>query len=69
MPDSLTTFPSSRPVAYDEDKVWTPDNWTGEVYTPSEWSEPDGVYVSSGGGRFHEQLVVAGNQKIYYEAF
>jgi len=68
-PDDLTTFPATRPDDYDPDLIWTPGEWDGEDYTPSAWDSPEGVYVAAGGGRWGQNLVVAGNQKIYYEDY
>ena len=69
-PDADTIpFPPSRPDDYDPDLIWTPDEWDGDTYVPPEWSDPEGIYVAAGGGRWCQNLVVAGNQKIYYEDY
>jgi hypothetical protein len=64
-PSGLTSFPASRPAAYDPDLFWQPDNWTGNTYTPSVWGEG---FVTAGGGRWGQQLVAIGKDLVYYEA-
>jgi len=66
-PDALPDFPPSRPDDYNPDLPWLPGEWNG-TYIPPEWGEPTD-YVATGGGRWGRNLVVAGNKKIYYEAF
>ena len=68
MTDTLQTFPASRPVGYDADKVWTPDAWSGDSYTDSKWSDADGIFTSAGGGRHQTQLLCVCTDRIYYEA-
>ena len=68
-PPDLPSFPDTRPDDYDPDLIWTPGDWDGDTYVPPEWSEPEGIYVAAGGGRWCQNLVVAGNQKIYYEDY
>jgi len=65
-PDLIT---ETRPVDYDPDLVWVPGEWDGDEYTPPHWDEIPGNYVAAGGGRFNQNLVVAGNNKIYYEDY
>jgi len=67
-PDDLITFPPTRPDAYDPDLSWLPGDWTDDVYTSPKWGTSSD-YVATGGGRWGQNLVVAGNKKIYYEAF
>jgi len=67
-PDNLPDFVPSRPDDYDPDLPWLPDEWDGDTYTPSDWGDSTD-YVATGGGRWGQNLVVAGNKKIYYEAF
>lgn len=65
IPDDLTPFPPDRPDAYDPDLIWQPGEWTDpDTYVPGDWGSG---YVATGGGRWGQNLVVAGNQKIYYE--
>ena len=64
-PDDLTIFPPSRPDDYNPDDIWQPGDWTDpDTYVPGDWGSG---YVATGGGRWGQNLVVAGNQKIYYE--
>ena len=64
---SLATFPSERPDAYDPDFFWQPGEWTDPTtYVPGDWGTST-EYVATGGGRWGQNLVVAGNNKIYYE--
>jgi hypothetical protein len=65
----LPDFPATRPVDYDPDLIWTPDDWTDDVYTPPEWSEPAGVYVAAGGGRYNQNLIAVAKDLVYYEEF
>ena len=64
MADALPTFPAERPVAYDPDDTWQPGEWDGEDYTDGQFASN---YQAAGGGRWGQQLVVAGNDRIYYE--
>ena len=64
MADPLTTFPTARPGGYEPDLTWQPGYWTGNVYTPPEFAID---FQESGGGRWGQQLVVVGNDRIYYE--
>lgn len=63
----IVTFPTVRPEGYDPDLIWTPDA-NPVPGNPSTWQEPGVGYQAAGGGHFHQQLVVAGNKKVYYEA-
>ena len=67
-PADITDFPTTRPDGYDPDLIWTPDDWTDDVYTPSEWDEPAGNYTVAGGGRWGQNLIAVGKDLIYYEA-
>jgi hypothetical protein len=64
MADPLPTFPASRPGAYDPDEIWQPGEWSGGVWTTGQFAID---YQSASGGRWQQQLVVAGNDRIYYE--
>ena len=64
----LPSFPTTRPDDYDPDLVWVPTGWDDDTYTPPEWDNPDGNYVVAGGGRWGQNLVVCGDNKVYYEA-
>ena len=63
-PIPLTDFPTDRPNAYDPDLTWQPGSWDGSDYTDDEFASD---YQAAGGGRWSQQLVVAGNDRIYYE--
>ncbi|MBE3088318.1 MAG: hypothetical protein IMZ61_13865 [Planctomycetes bacterium] len=63
----LPPFPPVRPDDYDPDLPWVPGDWTPGPYTPPDWGD-DTIYVAAGGGRWNQQLVVAGHNLIYYEA-
>ena len=52
--EPLPDFPSTRPVDYDPDQIWTPDEWVnpiwvpeviGPPYVPGEWTDDE--YVPS----------------------
>ncbi|MHC4625066.1 MAG: hypothetical protein ACYS4W_14325 [Planctomycetota bacterium] len=63
----LIAFPPSRPDGYDPDLIWTPGEWTDpSTYVDPGWGT---TYVATGGGRWGQNLVAAGNNLIYYEAF
>jgi hypothetical protein len=69
-PDPVTpTVPDTRPVDFDNDLIWVPGEWNGDVYTPPHWDEIAGNYVAAGGGRYNQNLVVAGHNLIYFEEF
>jgi len=68
-PSDTIDFPPTRPDDYDDDLHWVPGEWDGDEYTPPHWDEIPGNYVAAGGGRFNQNLVVAGNNKIYYEDY
>jgi hypothetical protein len=55
--DDLPVWPAARPVDYDPDLFWQPGTW--------EWSSD---FVTTGGGRWGQQLFVLGNDQLYYEA-
>jgi hypothetical protein len=63
-PGPAVGFPTSRPSGYNPNFHWQPGVWAGGVYTGSFW---DTSYVATGGGRWGQQLVVAGNKQIWYE--
>jgi hypothetical protein len=68
-PDTdLPAYPPDRPDDYAPDSFWIPDEWDGDTYTPPEWSSDPipGRYFATGGGRWGQQLVVAGNNLVYY---
>lgn len=67
-PDDLISFPpSERPDDYDPDLFWQPGEWTDpNTYVSPSWGTG---YVATGGGRWGQNLVVAGNNKVYYEPF
>jgi hypothetical protein len=54
--DELPVWPAIRPPEYDANLFWQPGAF--------DWGTD---YVTTGGGRWNQQLVVAGNKKIYYE--
>jgi len=63
--DNLPEFPASRPDDYEPDSIWTPSD---EPYTQPDWQDPGfSNYQAAGGGRWGQQLVVAGNGRVYYE--
>ena len=59
MADTLPTFPATRPVGYDPDKVFNEDTGT--------WTD-DADLLTRDGSRYHAQLMCVGQDKIYYEA-
>jgi hypothetical protein len=63
------TIPDYRPGDYDDDLYWVPGKWTDDVYTPGHWDEAPLSIVAAGGGRWNQNLVVAGHNLIYYEEF
>jgi len=67
-PTASSPFVADRPDDYDEDATWVPGEWNGAVYTPPTWGDPgDGNLVASGGGRWNQQAIFVGNNKIYFE--
>jgi hypothetical protein len=67
-PDDLVIHPPVRPDVYDPDFIWVPGEWDGDDYTPPAWGSPgDSVYISTGGGRWQQQLVAIGNNLVYIE--
>ena len=52
-------FPDARPGGYDPDLVWDEES--------KAWIAVSAASTAAlGGGKYHEQLVVVGNMKIYY---
>jgi hypothetical protein len=69
-PEPVTpTIPDTRPVDYDNDLYWVPGEWVDDVYTPPHWDEAPLSIVAAGGGRWNQNLVVAGHNLIYYEEY
>jgi hypothetical protein len=69
-PDPVTpTIPDTRPVDYDNDLYWVPGVWVDDVYIPPHWAETPITIVAAGGGRYNQNLVVAGHNLVYYEEF
>ena len=64
-PDDLTPFPPSCCSVVENDYFWQPGVWSGDDYTDPYWGSE---YVATGGGRWGRQLVVAGDNSVYYEA-
>jgi len=65
-PYPIIDFPNERPADYDPDKIWTPDE--DDAYADPTWQDPGySNYQAAGGGRWGQQLVVAGKGLIYYE--
>jgi len=63
-PDPLEPFPPSCCSVVENDSFWQPGVWSGDVYTDPYWGSG---YVATGGGRWGRQLVVAGDNSVYYE--
>jgi hypothetical protein len=63
-PQIINPFPAERPDDYDPDQTWQPGEWDGNDYTEGEFATD---YQAAGGGRWGQQLVVAGNDRVYYE--
>jgi len=61
----LTPFPPSCCSVVENDSFWQPGVWSGDDYTDPYWGSG---YVATGGGRWGRQLVVAGDNSVYYEA-
>ena len=62
-PDDLSAFPPAKPDLPNADPWWNPPDPSG--------SSPPGPlppYWATGGGGYQKNLVVSGNNKIYYEA-
>ena len=64
----LPDTPDDRPDAYDPDDFWLPDYWEGGQHFPPQWGQPgDSKYFATGGGRWGQQLVAVGKDRVYYE--
>ena len=64
-PDDITPFPPDCCSSTENDLFWQPGVWSGDVYTDPYWGSG---YVATGGGRWGRQLVVAGDNSVWYEA-
>jgi hypothetical protein len=65
----IPPVPEEDPEVVNDDLFWIPGHWDGDVYTPPTWGETPGNYVAAGGGRYNQNLVVAGRNLVYYEEF
>ena len=61
----ITPFPPDCCSNTENDYFWQPGVWSGDVYTDPYWGSG---YVATGGGRWGRQLVVAGDNSVWYEA-
>jgi len=64
-PSDIIPFPPSCCSVVENDYFWQPGVWSGDDYTDPYWGSE---YVATGGGRWGRQLVVAGDNSVYYEA-
>jgi len=62
-PDTIPQFPPDRPVMDIPDPWWDPP----DPPVPPTPPGPSPPYWTAGGGSYQKNLVVAGNNKIYYE--
>lgn len=49
----------ARPDSFDEDYI----------FIDGQWQEVAGQLVSAGGGRYNQQLVIVGQNKIFFEEY
>ena len=66
---NIPPFPPVRPDPDYPDPWWiVPPPYPNPPgpYVPPYWG-PEPIYKAAGGGRWNQQLVVAGNKKVYYE--
>jgi len=60
----LPVYPADRPDDYEPDDIWQPGEWQNGEWQNGQFASD---YQAAGGGRWGQQLVVAGNDRIYYE--